>query len=57
MTLYDGQPLTEDEVAANALCECRHPFKSHRETFCRLCGRCKKFVEDVRLYGEREQED
>lgn len=44
MTLFDGKPLTEREVAMRIECECGHLYSEHHDGVdCRECD-CEEFT-------------
>ena len=51
MTLFDGQPITEEEVQARLVCVCTHTYAQHvvagQERECTTCGPhdCPEFRE------------
>lgn len=61
MSLFDGNPLTEQEVALRALCACGHQYGSHHWRAvltpggCRWC-KCEKFEDALRAQLRAEKE-
>ena len=52
MTLFDGKPLTEREVALRFPCTCGHSLGAHRGgTNCTKCE-CEEY-----LYGGRDYDE
>lgn len=51
MTLFDGQPLTEQEIAARLLCECSHSYGTHCDGWECLACDCEEFVEAAEVRG------
>lgn len=56
MSLFDGKPLTEDEIRLRLLCVCRCAYREHANGGpCLRCDDCDQFEDAAERAAEEEQ--